>query len=187
MKTSIFKKMIAAVMLCIMCISSTMISYASLTYGYGHASTPVTIYASSTLSQSDIACLQQAINLWNGTRVGTVLKYGGVKGTLPSAYLTDGVNGVTKENLASNVTGRTYNSTNGSKIVESNIAINKNINYANGSTSSGQYDLVSVFVHELGHALGLADNMSYGSVMNGSYSGNRTPSSSDINELDSLY
>jgi len=55
----------------------------------------------------------------------------------------------------------------GSKIFEADIRINAEISYSFGvNTNASEVDLTSLLVHELGHVLGLAHNVSSGSVMN---------------------
>ena len=181
-------KIMSFVVCMIMMLSMLNISAsASTTYGYGFASKPITIYATSNLNSTEVSQLKEAIAVWNSTRVGTVLVYGGQKNLSTMFWLSDGQNGVIKTAIADNNTGVTSTKYNGTNIIEADIAINSNLTYNNGSTTGGTYYLKSVFVHELGHFLGLDDNFDSSSVMYFSYTGRTALSASDINDLDSLY
>lgn len=148
------------------------------------ASIPVKIYVDSSFNATYISQLQQAILAWNSTRVGVVLTYAG---TTPSPIIVNGI-GETKAPISSNSTiantVRTYNGTTINKAV---ITLNSNLSFNNGATTTGTYNLKSVFMHEIGHALGLADNNDSSSIMCGTYTGRTALSSMDIDDLDSLY
>lgn len=154
-------------------------------YGEKWMSVPVRVYADASFSSTYIAQLQQAIATWNSTRVGTVLTYAG---TINNPVLVTNGIGVTKGPLASSSTiANTLMTCNGSTITRAVVTLNSNLTFNNGSTSSGTYYLKSVFMHELGHALGLTDNSDSSSIMCGTYTGRTSLSAGDINDLDSLY
>lgn len=156
------------------------------TKGVKWASIPVKIYADSSFNATEISQLQQAISAWNSTKVGTVLTYAG---TMYNVNLVGGAIGVTKAPINPNSTiGLTVTSVSGNTtIVKALITLNSNLTFNNGSTSTGTYYYKSVFMHELGHALGLADNDDSSSIMCSYYTGRTTLSTLDINDLDSLY
>lgn len=155
------------------------------TFGYAWNSRPVGVYADSSFNSTYISQLQQAISAWNSTRVGTVLSY---RGTMYNVYMVGTAIGVTSAPISPNTTvANTVTSNNGSNIIKSIVALNSNLSFNNGGTSSGTYYLKSVFMHELGHSLGLADNDDPSSIMYKYYTGNTSLSSGDINDLDSLY
>lgn len=148
------------------------------------SSIPVRIYADASFSAAYISQLQQAIFAWNNTRVGVVLTYAG---TTPNPYLVNGI-GVTKTPISPNSTiANTVITSNGTTINKAVVALNSNLSFNDGATTTGTYNLKSVFMHELGHALGLADNNDSSSIMYVTYTGRTALSSMDINDLDSLY
>lgn len=164
---------------------------AAPTYGYGFASRPITVYADNSFNTSEISQLQEAISVWNNTRVGTVIVYGGKRNLSSFYWNSDGINGIIKTSMGSNpltsMTGLTSTKQNGVNIVEADIAINKDLSYTNNATTSGLFYLKSVFIHELGHLLGLGDVNDQSSVMHRAYTGRTSLSSQDVNFLDSLY
>lgn len=148
------------------------------------ASIPVKIYADSSFNATYVSQLQQAIFAWNNTRVGIVLTYAG---TSPNPYLINGI-GVTKTPITSNSTiANTTITSTGNTINKTVIALNSNLSFNDGAITAGTYNLKSVFMHEIGHALGLADNTDSSSIMYKNYAGRTVLSSMDINDLDSLY
>lgn len=148
------------------------------------ASVPVTVYATNQLSNYEIQQLIQAIGVWNSTRVGTVLKYGGVKNYV-STPGWDKINCVGKLRLQDGVNGNTildHNNT-GEIIIEGDIFINNKISFSQNSSIK----LESVLVHELGHFLGLDHINNINSVMYPYYTGRVALDAIDINDLDNLY
>ena len=153
-------------------------------YGEKWSSVPVNVYADSSFDATYISQLQQAISAWNSTRVGTVLRY---VGTIRNPYMVNGI-GVTKAPISTAGTvGNTVLTYTGSTINKAVVTLNSNLSFNNGATTSGTYYLKSVFMHELGHALGLDDNSDSSSIMYRYYTGRTALSSGDINDLDSLY
>lgn len=187
MKTKTIKKIFFLLIVTIMTITVSVPVNATTKYGYGFAVRPITIYASPALSAVERQQLQEAIVVWNGTRVGTVLRYGGTTSLLSYYWLSDGKNGVVKGDIGNNVTAITSTKVNGSNIIEADISLNTRVTYNNGSTQSGTYYLKSVLVHELGHVLGMADNGDPSSVMYYTYTGRTGLNANDINDLDALY
>lgn len=191
MKT-IRKKVLSSIYAIVMLVGmiATSVS-AAPAYGYGFASRPITVYADNSFNASEINQLREAISVWNSTRVGTVIIYGGQKNLSSFYWNSDGINGIVKASMGSNPlvskTGVTSTKTNGSNIVEADIAINKDLSYNNNATTTGVFYLKSVFIHELGHLLGLADVDDESSVMYKAYTGRTALSLQDINILDSLY
>lgn len=103
-------------------------------------------------------------------------------------WLKDGINGVSKGDIGSGRTGITAHFANGTNMTEANISINSNLSYGNGTNIVGTYILKSVFIHELGHVLGLSDDLNNkDSVMYVSYTGKLNLGSQDINDLNYLY
>ncbi len=191
MKT-IRKKVLSSICAIVMLASMMAVPVsAAPTYGYGFASRPITVYADNSFNASEISQLREAISVWNSTRVGTVITYGGQRSLNSFYWNSDGINGIIKASMGSSsltsMTGVTSPKTNGSNIVEADIAINKDLRYTNNATTSGVFYLKSVFIHELGHLLGLADVNDQSSVMHQSYTGRTALSSQDIDILDSLY
>ncbi len=189
MKIKRINTLFALLLIMFMTVSSSIPANAATLYGYGFASRPITVYASNSLSAMEVQQLQEAIVVWNSTRVGTVLQYGGKTSLLSYYWLSDGKTGVIKSDIGGRSTGITSVKVNASKtnIIEADISLNTNVTYNNGSTISGEFYLKSVLIHELGHVLGLAHSSDYSSVMYEAYTGRTALSPQDINDLDSLY
>lgn len=182
MKNSVRKKFLATLVTFCICCSLSIPVFAA-TVGSKWYSTPITIYATTQMSNYEIEQLKQAIAVWNNTRVGTVLKYGGVKSFILKPG-QDGLNTIGKIKLINDNLAKTdiwrYDNI---EIFEGDILLNSDIQYYNGS----YYNLRSVLIHELGHFLGLADCNDINSIMYKYYTGRTTLSADDINDLDSLY
>ena len=73
-------------------------------------------------------------------------------------------------------------------VTKATIVINTNYTFNNGSTSSGQYYLKSVLMHELFHALGFKEHSIFSnSFFYKEYTGITSFLSSDIEKIDTLY
>ena len=106
--------------------------------------------------------------------------YGGQFGNNRIAF--DGVNIVGRDSWANtNELARTHvMASGGTKIIEADIVLNKNANFTNK-------EMKSIFMHELGHALGLAHNSILTSIMHDGYTGRTIISDYDINDINTLY
>ena len=165
---------------------------AATTYGYGFASKPITIYADNDFTPIEISQLKEAISIWNNTSVGQVLVYGGQRNLNSFYWMSDGVNGIVKASMGSNpitsMTGTTSPKVNGANIIEADIAINKDLSYTNNSTTEGMFHVTRVYLHELGHVLGLDDvENDNTTVMCEYYTGITYLTTQDITFLDTLY
>lgn len=126
--------------------------------------TPVVMYANQSLDDSQVAALEKAMGIWNDTMVtrgfkrGAVFKYGG---------RVDNVSGfkIDRKNVVSMVDGWPGKGTEQAeteinwvddRIYEADMRINstKPLSVLDDG-EVGKYDLVALFVHELGHVLGL--------------------------------
>lgn len=146
-------------------------------------SVPVTVYATNQLNYSERLLLQSAISEWNSIGCGTLLIYGGVKSNISTpgadSFSTVGRAYLPSGDVAN--TTRLVNASNPSIIIEADITLNT-------STTMSSFNLKSVFMHELGHLLGLSDNTySITSIMYNAYTGNTTISSYDINDINTIY
>jgi hypothetical protein len=126
--------------------------------------TPVVMHANNSLTDEQAAALEKAILIWNdmavsqGFKRGTFFKYGG-KLDLPSGFRKDG------KNIISMVDGWEGKGTEQAetvinwaddRIYEADMRINATKPLStNDEGEYGKYDLVALFVHELGHVLGL--------------------------------
>ena len=150
------------------------------TQGVKWYSRPITYYASNQLSSTEINALISAMAEWNSIGKGTFFVYGGKLGNNRIAF--DGVNIVGRDSWAdTNELARTHvMASGGTKIIEADIVLNKNANFTNK-------EMKSIFMHELGHTLGLAHNSILTSIMHDGYTGRTIISDYDINDINTLY
>ncbi len=142
---------------------------------------PIKIYATNQLNQNEIYSLQSAISEWNSIGKGQIIIYGGVLSGVPVPKI-DMINTVGKDYFAGNLEyARTVGRAANGYITECDIVLNTNSSYASKN-------LKSIFMHELGHCLGLDDNtISTTSIMYLAYSGLTSISSYDIQDINYLY
>ncbi len=153
----------------------------AVTKGVKWYSRPITYYASNQLSATEINALKSAMAEWNSIGKGIFFVYGGQLGNNRIAY--DSVNVVGKDSWANtSELARTHTMVpNGTdKIIEADIALNRNADFTNK-------EMKSIFMHELGHALGLAHNTLLTSIMHDGYTGRTIISDYDINDISTLY
>jgi hypothetical protein len=97
--------------------------------------------------------ISAAANTWNGSGAAFTITNGGVDPTLTGGPVADGKNGITFAAYSSSLAvASTWSS--GGVISEVDITYNTAYTWSAAPTT-GQYDVQSVGVHELGHALGL--------------------------------
>jgi hypothetical protein len=126
--------------------------------------TPVVMYVNGSVNEEQAEALEKAIVIWNetvvahGFRRGAFFSYGG-RVNAPSGFFKDG------KNVVSMVDGwpgkgteqaeTEINWTN-DRIFEADMRINTSKPLSTSDDGEvGKYDLVALFVHELGHVLGL--------------------------------
>jgi len=158
----------------------------------GWKSRPIPVYSDTKLSAMEVGQLKEAIASFNSTRFGTFFVYSGQKST-NQIVTSDNCICVTKaafnsgssanEDIARTMfsAGYTHSAV---------ITFNTNKTYNNGSTSSGEYYLKSVLMHELFHALGFEDKDHFyftNNVFNYTYTGNATLTEEDLALLDKIY
>lgn len=143
---------------------------------------PITFYATNQLNANEISALKSAIAEWNSIGKGTFFTYGGQLGS--SIVAVDGKNVVGKSNIPSittlALTNLQYN-TSTYVTIEADISLNSNKNLTG-------YNMKTIFMHELGHVLGLADTDETNSIMHKNYENNKGQITSyDIADINRLY
>lgn len=152
---------------------------------------PVSVYADTRLSNMEISQLKEAINAWNSTKFGTFFIYSGEK-TEKQLIPMSGVVTVSKGPLSLN--GETVDSlartafNRHGYMEKATMILNTNYTFNNGTTSSGEFYLKSVFMHELFHALGFLDHSIYSnSFFYEKYNGSTKFLPTDLQLIDTLY
>ncbi|MCH7838060.1 MAG: matrixin family metalloprotease, partial [Chloroflexi bacterium] len=163
---------------------------------------PVTVYynaAGAPAGIDDQGALQRAMASWNAVPTSLFeYVYGGTTTRCPSMYdgcpgsqAFDGNNDVGWDDIAADgVLGVTWYST---SIDEFDMVIdNADFTWYTGAlpVDSGAFDLETVNLHELGHAVGLGHSSTYAAVMYPSVSSGvakRTPDQDDADGISSLY
>lgn len=157
----------------------------------GWKNRPVSVYADTRLSSMEISQLKEAINAWNSTKFGTFFIYSGQK-TEKQLIPMSGVVTVSKGAFSMNegsvdALARTAFNKNG-YMEKATIILNTNYTFNNGATSSGEFYLKSVFMHELFHALGFPEHSIYSnSFFYEKYNGSTKFLPTDLQLIDTLY
>ncbi len=144
---------------------------------------PIVLYATFGLNKNEILALKSAMVEWNSIGKGLLFIYGG---QLNSKIVSiDGINTVGKAPIVSISTIANTNTRfliEEREIIEADIALNTNINLT-------KYNMKIVFMHELGHVLGLADTDEINSIMYRYYYDENVSQITDydILDIDSLY
>jgi len=111
------------------------------------------------------AAIQAAFAVWNGARSNLTFTYGGTTNvTVIPPHLADGVNEIyfSSDFPDTNLLAMNYTAFANGEIIESGIAFNERLNWANGAVP-GAYDIQSLAIHELGHTVGFDDQ--YGELV----------------------
>lgn len=133
-------------------------------------SRPVNMFVSSDVPQDAYPAIQKAMDKWNQTLGYKILVLAGVSNSKEPA--NDGKNVIywpsTWTDPKSNEQGNTTIFWKGEQISEADIKINAQsyVFSYDTSPSTSQVDLESLFLHELGHVLGLKHEDAQVSVMN---------------------
>lgn len=133
-------------------------------------SLPINIYVHESLKAEYVSALTSAIRTWETALGKHLITIAGVIGG-PATPSRDGVSIIyvmdTWEADRPSEQARTTIYWKGDQIVEGDIRINdKNFDFFSGdSVVASSVDIESLFLHELGHLLGLAHNSTPGSVM----------------------
>lgn len=168
---------------------TTKVNAASL----GWEKRPISVYASTKLSSMEVSQLKEAINAWNSTKFGTFFEYKGQItelqiATFPNIVaVSKGAFAPAEDGDPSDALARTSWPKEG-YVTKATIVINTNYTFNNGSTSSGEYYLKSVLMHELFHALGFKEHSIFSnSFFYKAYNGRTTFLNTDLEKLSTLY
>lgn len=139
----------------------------------------------------EVSQLKEAIDAWNSNKYGNFFVYSGQKTEKQLINLT---NCITVSKLAFGGNAGTVDTLvrtvfdDSGYMKKATIVINTNYTFNNGTTSSGEYYLKSVLMHELFHALGFSKHSIYSnSFFYDSYNGNTKFLKTDFQLIDSLY
>ena len=133
----------------------------TVTFGYGQSkwsgTNPTVPYRVNEGGVSGrLTAIQAATNSWSNAGASFSFSYGGT--TSATTIGQNGVNEVLWQDLPTGVLGAASHWTSGSTITECDFAFNTDYTWSTASTCpSGQFDVQSIGVHELGHWLNLRD------------------------------
>lgn len=119
---------------------------------------PITFTANNQFTASSKSHMSQALRSWNNAAGSTLMSMSSSTHSSTSGYPSrDGKPYVYRINVGNGYVAQCYSYRNlFGYLYEADININVYYKYAN-SAQPGCYDLYSVFLHEAGHAAGLAD------------------------------
>ncbi len=178
----------------ILLVFITILSLTAFCVNKPWSSRPISVYADTKLTDTEISQLKESIHSWNSTSYGTFFVY---KGTIPTValYSTSNIIGVTKvnfnvDNIVNDSLARTVSTIYNKNTRHSIITLNTNYKFTNNSTSKGYYNLKSVLMHELFHTLGFSDKdhiLDTNSIFYEGYTSNTAFSYKDLDLIGTLY
>lgn len=163
----------------------------SINVSGGYNSPPYSFRVNTSFSNSERTAMANAAKAWEAAGKGVLASKSTYTNAMTSYPVKDGYNNVTR--IAPSAT-QDYLAqctwwTSGGKITEADINFNPSYSWSTNPTGS-QYDVQTIFTHELGHALGLGHSASSSAVMKPTFSEHeklRTISSDDISGITSIY
>lgn len=157
---SLKKKSFDRNILVLVLVVAISLATATTAFAYGTLSHKITstktFVPSSSFGSTSITHMGYAVGKWN-TAAGSTLMQISASTHSSSGYPDDdGNNYVYKEDAGTDYVAECWYQWNNGSLTESDINTNSYYSWAN-SAQSGCYDLYTVFLHETGHAAGLAD------------------------------
>lgn len=189
-----WKRRIAALLTVITLVSSAVFNQAYAYEVLSHKITStITFVPYEGFGETSILHMIYSVKKWNSAAGSTLMQISSGTHSTESGYPNlDGKNYIYRTNVGEGYVAQCYYWYILGILIETDININVYYSFAN-SAQSGCYDLYSIFLHEVGHAAGLADlyDSSYSSsVMYGKASTNSTKrnlAQDDIDGITAIY
>ncbi len=172
----------------IMVFSISVYAY-SVDVSGGYNGLPYSFRVHTSFSDSEKTALSNAAKAWEAAGKGVLASKSTYTNTMTSYAVLDGYNNVTRISTTQDYLAQCTWWTSGGKITEADINFNPSYSWSTNPTGA-QFDIQTIFTHELGHALGLGHSTSSTAVMKPTFSHHerlRTISSDDISGIDAIY
>lgn len=181
---------IAFLITLVLFIFSSLTAYAyNVNVSGGYNSLPYSFRVNTSFSTSEKTAMSNAAKAWEAAGKGVLASKSTYTNVMTSYPAFDGYNNVTRISTTQDYLAQCSWWTSGGKITEADINFNPSHSWATNPTGN-QFDIQTIFTHELGHALGLGHSSSSNAVMKpefGPCEKLRTISSDDISGINAIY